>query len=80
MINEYSKIKKWYTKNYQSDNIGKNIKSNITFCDLFIALEIHKDIYKFLGVNDSIIRENIFVKLASIMKVNYNYIYNQWVI
>ena len=80
MINENSKIKEWYLKEYSTDNLGEEIKDDITFYDIFYALDNYKDIYEVIGVGDSIIRERIFGKLAEIMKVDYNYIYNQWLL
>ena len=44
------------------------------------ALDTYKDIYEVVGVGDSVIRERIFVKLAEIMEVDYDYIYNQWLL
>lgn len=75
---ENMKIKEWYTKEYASDDLGEELKDNITFMDLFEALDRHKDIYELIGVSDSIVRERLFEKLAIIMEVDYDYIYEQW--
>lgn len=80
MENENSKVKEWYLKEYSTDELGKEIKDDITFYDIFYALDTYKDIYETIGVGDSVIRERIFMKLAEIMKVDYNYIYNQWLL
>ena len=73
-----TKIKEWYMKEYPKDELGIEISSDITFEDLFVALDSYKNIYEALGVTDSIIRERVFSKLATIMEVDYNYIYKQW--
>ena len=83
MIDENSKVKEWYLKEYSSDELGKYIDENITFYDIFYALDRHKDIYDTIGGEnsfeiDSIIRERIFGQLAIIMDCPYDYIYNQW--
>lgn len=80
MENEKNKVKEWYLKEYNTDELGKKINEEITFYDIFYALDRYKDIYEILGVEDSIVRERVFQKLADIMKVEYNYIYEQWLL
>lgn len=70
-------IKEWYKKQYPTDT--ENITDNITFYDLFLALDHYKSIYKLLNI-DSLQRERIFEKLAVLMDVDYDYIYNQWLL
>ena len=83
-INEYSRIKEWYLKEYSSDSLGNQLLDGTTFYDLFYALDRKKDIYTTLFGNeelgDSLIRERVFEKLAEIMGVDYNYIYEQWLL
>lgn len=76
---ENTKIREWYMATYPTDDVGEEINADITFYDLFKALDTYKDVYDTLGVTDSLIRERAFEKLAEIMDVGYNYIYNQWV-
>lgn len=71
-------IKEWYLKSYPNDVLGTELNDNVTFYDLFIALDTYQDVYKTLNVSDSILRERIFKKLADIMRVDYGYIYDQW--
>ena len=84
MINEYSRIKEWYLKEYSSDSLGNQLLDSTTFYDLFYALDRKKDIYTTLFGNeelgDSLIRERVFEKLAEIMGVDYKYIYEQWLL
>jgi hypothetical protein len=75
---ENEKIKMWYMETYPTDELGKELKNDITFYDLFDCLDGYKDVYEFLGVGDSIMRERIFEQLSIIMKCDYDYIYNQW--
>lgn len=72
------KVKDWYCATYPTDDMGEEIDGSITFEDVFDCLDNHCDIYDCLGVYDSIIRERVFEKLAEIMDVDYDYIYDQW--
>ena len=73
------KIKNWYIEKYPEDKLGQEINPNVTFEDLFEALDTYKDVYEVLGGNiDSLIRERCFEKLSEIMEVPYDYIYDQW--
>lgn len=73
-------IKKWYLENYANDTMGQELKNNVTFNDLFYALDRYKDIYETLGDIDSVVRERVFQKLAELMQVDYDYIYDQWLL
>lgn len=75
---EKTKIKEWYVKEYPTDELGVELDNEITFYDLFVVLDTYKDVYEALGVGDSLIRERVFSKLAKIMEVDYDYIYEQW--
>lgn len=74
-----SKIRDWYVKAYPTDNLGEEI-SDATFVDLFDALDNYLDVYKLLGVGDSLIRERCFEKLAEIIDEDYGYVYEQWML
>ena len=71
-------VKEWYKGEYPTDNLGDRIKEDTTFYDIFYALDNYKDIYDIIGVTDSLVRERIFEKLAELMGVDYDYIYDQW--
>ena len=73
-------VKDWYKSEYPSDELGDEINPSITFNDVFEALDNYKDIYKLLGVGDSIVRERVFDELADIMGVDYDYIFDQWLL
>ena len=77
-ITKDTSIKDWYIRAYPTDELGEEMNEKITFEDLFFVLDNGKSVYDNLGVFDSIIRERVFSKLAEIMQVNYDYIYNQW--
>lgn len=73
-------IKEWYLENFSSDTMGLDINDGITFEDLFHVLDRRQDVYDFLGVLDSLIRERVFVKLAEIIEADYEYVYDQWLL
>ena len=71
-------IKKWYMETYPSDDLGKEITPGVTFEDCFITLLTGNDIYKKIGVGDSVIRERVFEGLTKVFKRSYGYFYNLW--
>lgn len=71
-------IKDWYKKAYPDDEMGEELKDNITFYDLFDALDNYKDVYEFADIEDSLVRERLFQKLSEIMEFDYNVIFDQW--
>ena len=79
-MKKYTKVKDWYIETYKSDKIGDNINEDITFYDIFKALNNHKNIYKIIGITDNIIRERIFNELANEMETSYEYIHAQWLL
>lgn len=77
-ITENTKIKEWYMTEYPDDELGEEMNKDVTFYDLFVVLDTYKSVYDTLNVWDSIIRERVFSKLAEVMNVDYDYIYEQW--
>lgn len=72
-------VKEWYRGEYPTDDLVEEIKDEVTFEDVFNALDTYKDIYEVIGNGiDSLVRERIFNKLATLMEVDYDYIYDQW--
>jgi hypothetical protein len=76
------KVKDWYCAQYPTDELGEEIREDITFMDVFDCLDRYMDVYDCLGVWDSIVRERVFTKLAEIMEVDsdYDYVYDQWML
>lgn len=71
-------VKEWYRGEYPTDDLVEKIKDTVTFEDIFEALDNYRDIYNEIGTTDSLVRERIFNKLATLMEVDYDYIYDQW--
>jgi hypothetical protein len=81
---ENMKIKKWYLKEYPDDEMGQDLLPEVTFIDLFEAMDAYQDVYVTLFGDemggDSLIRERIFQALADVMNVPYQEIYDQWLL
>lgn len=74
------KIRDWYMKAYPMDDLGASLNAGATFEGLFNTLDAHQDVYQYLGVGDSTIRERCFGKLAEIIDADYMYVYHQWLL
>jgi hypothetical protein len=68
-------IKLYYTNQFPSDELGIEINPQATFLGLIGNI---KDVYEYIGVADSIVRERLFERIAEIMECSYDEIYNLW--
>jgi len=71
-------IKEFYLENYPTDDLGIELKDNTTFTGLLNELYNGNDVYDYIGVGDSLIRERLFAKLSNILNTSYDYIWNLW--
>jgi hypothetical protein len=71
-------IKEFYLKNYPTDELGVELNENTNFTGLLNELVTNNDIYGYIGVGDSIIRERLFSKLSEILNCPYDYVYDLW--
>mgnify|MGYP006420542521 CR=1 FL=1 len=71
-------IKKFYCETYKTDDYGTELDESATFDGLLDRVSDGRDIYDYIGVGDSVIRERLFEKLADKLDVPYNYIYDVW--
>jgi len=71
-------IKQFYLENYPTDELGIELKDDTNFTGLLNELFTNNDVYGYIGVGDSIIRERLFEKLSEILKCSYDYVYNLW--
>lgn len=71
-------IKDWYISTFPTDDMGKDLKEDITFEGLFDIINSQEDIYDFLGAGDSVIRERVFLELSILLGQTYDYVYNLW--
>lgn len=68
-------IKNWYKSEFTTDELGEEINPTATFEKLKNNLP---NVYGYLHVTDSIVRERVFSELAERMNVDYDVIYTKW--
>jgi hypothetical protein len=71
-------IKQFYLENYPSDELGAEINPNASFAGLLNQLIIDGDVYEYIRVGDSLIRERLFEGLANELGTSYDYVYDLW--
>ena len=71
-------IREYYVNKYPTDDLGIGINPTATFAGLLNQLIVGGDVYAYLYVYDSIIRERLFERLAEELNVKYEYVYNLW--
>ena len=71
-------IREYYLETYPTDDLGLDLNLTPTFAGLLNQLIVGGDVYRYIGVGDSIIRERLFERLAEELEVSYDYVYNLW--
>ena len=71
-------IRNYYLEKFPHDELGVEINENATWVGLLKTLNTNGQVYDYLGVGDSLIRENCFAQLANLIGVDYNEIYYKW--
>lgn len=75
---EKEKLRDFYVREYPTDELGPEINPDADFEGLFETLDHYRDVYEYIGVEDSIVRERLFSRLAKVMDCDYGYVYDQW--
>ena len=73
------KIREYYLEAFPTDELGIEINENVTFAGLLNQLIVNGDVYRYIGVSDSIVRERLFERLAEELEVSYEYVYQLWI-
>ena len=71
-------IREFYLERYPTDELGMELNETPTFAGLLNQLIVGGDVYRYIGVGDSIVREKLFERLAEELEVSYDYVYNLW--
>ena len=71
-------IREFYLENYPTDDLGLELNETPTFGGLLNQLIVGGDVYRYIGVADSVIRERLFERLANELEVGYDYVYDLW--
>jgi hypothetical protein len=72
-------IREFYLKAYPTDELGLELNETPTFAGLLNQLIVNGDVYRYIGVADSIVRERLFERLAEELEVSYEYVYQLWI-
>lgn len=67
-----------YMLAYPDDSMGEDIVEDVTFRDVWKALNDEEDVYELLGVGDSFVREGVFSLLADALGTDYEAVYQTW--
>lgn len=73
-----SNVRVWYSRQYPTDDLSSELEINTTFGDVRDAIRSGKDVYGVLGVEDGVVRERVFRKLAEVIDVPYRAVYDAW--
>ena len=71
-------MREYYLENFPTDELGTEINETATFEGLWRVLNNYEDVYEYIGVGDSVIRERVFSRLSENMGVNYDEVYSRW--
>jgi len=71
-------IKEYYMNQYPTDELGVEINEKATFVGLVTELFARNDVYDYIGVGDSLIRERLFEELANQLNKPYDFVYDMW--
>ena len=71
-------IREYYVENFPTDDLGLELNETPTFSGLLNQLIVNGDVYRYIGVTDSVIRERLFERLAEELEVSYDYVYDLW--
>ena len=59
------RVKVWYVVHFPSDDLGWEIRADVTFAAIDSAVDSPDggDVYRAIGVGDSVIRERVFAEI-----------------
>lgn len=78
-IKEDVRISRFYLEEYPDDTyIQSDFNQDATMLGLMLVLDAGKDVYTYIGIYDSVVRERCFGKLAELLGVSYMEVYNKW--
>lgn len=78
-IKEDMRISHFYLKEYPDDTyIQSDFNQDATMLGLMLVLDAGKDVYTYIGIYDSVVRERCFGKLAELLGLSYIEVYNKW--
>ena len=73
-------IREYYLQNFPNDDLGTEITPQATFEVLIDVLNNYGDVYQYIGVSDSLMRERCFQRLSELTNTDYEDIYYLWLL
>ena len=73
-------IREYYLATFPTDELGTEINPHATFEVLLHVLNNYEDVYEYIGVSDSLVRERCFQRLSELTNTDYEDIYYLWLI
>ena len=73
-----NKMRQFYLDNYPTDELGVEIKEETNFYGLLNCLWQGLDVYDYIGVGDSLIRQRLFEELAKRLERPYEEVHLLW--
>lgn len=73
-----SNVKETYKHCYPTDVLGDSLDGNISFAQVIARMQEGEEFSNIIKVNDSHIREHIFILLTAVGGVKYDDIYTMW--
>tara|TARA_B100000780_G_C20729772_1_gene289969 strand:- start:64 stop:312 length:249 start_codon:yes stop_codon:yes gene_type:complete len=74
-------IKRFYITEFPTDELGVELNEKANFLGLLDTLSNDangENVYSYIGVYDSLVRERLFERLAGQLEKPYKYIYEKW--
>lgn len=77
LMEEAGSVRTWYKDEYPTDELGDDIAS-LSWTELLERMRYCESVYHILEVDDSLVRERVFGRLAYLLGVPYEVIYQLW--
>jgi hypothetical protein len=71
-------IREFYLNTYSTDELGIELDEKATFAGLVTELFGGHDVYDYIGVGDSLVRERLFTELSKQLNKPYDFVYKMW--
>jgi len=71
-------VREFYLNEYPTDELGLYLSETATWEGLLLTLQQEGNVYEYLGVWDSTVRELLFEELAVQQNTSYEYLYELW--
>lgn len=76
-------VSEYYRLNFgdedEYEDVMSNINTDVTFYDYIVEMNtLDGNIYTLIGVDDILVREHLFERLAKLLEWDYQDVYNIW--